>query len=89
MLNWLPMVPLITKIPASFPVKSAIYCSKEIVVGSSAKTSSSRVQDWVAASIAAVGDVTVSPIVSKLVWVACNQRSRIVKAMAEECETYS
>jgi len=38
-----------------------MYASKLLVVGSSAKTSSRRVQEEVAASIVAVGEVTVSP----------------------------
>jgi len=59
--NRLPIVPLNTNSAASFPVISAMYASKLLVVGSSAKTSSRRVQEEVAASIVAVGEVTVSP----------------------------
>ena len=50
-----------TKRAASLPVRDAMWASRERVVGSSWKTSSRRVQDWVAASMDAVGVVTVSP----------------------------
>ncbi len=61
-LSWFPIVPLVTNNAASLPVRSAMYFSRAMVVGSSAKTSSRRVQDWVAASMEAVGEVTVSPV---------------------------
>ena len=62
MLSWFPIVPLVTKRAASLPVRSTMCFSRDWVVWSSEKTSSRRVQDWVAASIEAVGEVTVSPV---------------------------
>ena len=61
MLNWLPMVPLMTSRAASWPVRSAIQLSRSLVVGSSRKTSSRRVVFVTAASMEGVGVVTTSP----------------------------
>lgn len=55
------IVPLNTSRPASWPVRSAMKDSREVVVGSSAKTSSRRVVRWMADSMEEVGVVTTSP----------------------------
>lgn len=59
-----PIVPLITSKPASFPVSSAQNASRFVVVGSSCMTSSSSVVAEMASSILVVGVVTVSPILT-------------------------
>lgn len=56
------MVPLRTSKPASWPVKSAMKASREVVVGSSPKTSSRRVVRWMADNMEEVGVVTTSPV---------------------------
>lgn len=61
MASWLPIVPERTRRAAGWPVREAMWDSRDWVVGSSAKTSSRRVQDWMEVSIEGVGVVTTSP----------------------------
>lgn len=58
--SWLPIVPDRTNSAASWFVSCAMWDSREIVVGSSLKTSSRRVVFWIARSIDGVGVVTTS-----------------------------
>ncbi len=50
-----------TKSASSCSVREARWASREMVVGSSMKTSSRRVVFWIAASMEGVGVVTTSP----------------------------
>lgn len=58
--TWLPIVPERTRRADSCKVRLATEDSREVVVGSSRKTSSKRVAFSMAVSIEAVGVVTVS-----------------------------
>ena len=61
MQSWLPWVPEVTRRAAGKPVRLEMWDSRDVVVGSSAKTSSSKVQFWMAVSMEGVGVVTTSP----------------------------
>lgn len=54
-------MPEVTRRAAGWPVSEEMYDSRDMVVGSSAKTSSRRVQFSTAVSIEGVGVVTTSP----------------------------
>ena len=58
---WLPIVPDKTRRAAAWPVRRAMWDSRDMVVGSSAKTSSRRVVCWMERSMEGVGVVTTSP----------------------------
>ena len=58
--TWLPIVPEVTKRPASFPNRSAATASRRLTVGSSPKTSSPTSASAMARRISGVGLVTVS-----------------------------
>lgn len=58
--TWFPIVPESTSRASSFPVRSAMKRSRDWVVGSSMKTSSSSVHFCIAASMDAVGVVVTS-----------------------------
>ncbi len=59
--SWLPIVPEVTRSAAGKPVRAEMWDSRAVVVGSSAKTSSRRVQFWMEVSMEGVGVVTTSP----------------------------